>query len=193
MYELYLISEDCLTHPEIDAGESGASGGFWSVFLDLVNEPDWEPESEAGLNLHSDFAERKTFSKGEFEWTQEKGKRYLNNTRRNLTDLIRRYKISGNGANQVTHDKSDNELDNGDENRGRFNAEQAIRVARRNGDHTSNGDNQFSYLRHLPVDFLFTWHLFDKLNLLHFTCAQLAHGHGTSSHQSPTCVSWVSS
>ena len=78
------------------------------------------------LNLHSDFAERKTFSKGEFEWTQEKGKRYLNDTRRNLTDIIRRYEISGNGANQATRDNSDNELDDGDENRGRFNAKSTL-------------------------------------------------------------------
>ena len=130
-----------MTHSEINAGELRTGGGFWSVFLDTVNESEWEPESEAVPNLHSDFAERKTFLKGEFEWTQEKGKRYLNDTRRNLTDIIRRYEISGNGANQATHDDSDNELDNGDESRGRFNAKQAIRVARRNGDHTSNGDD----------------------------------------------------
>ena len=57
VYELYLTSQDCLTHSEIDAGESGAGGGFWSVFLDTVNEPEWEPETEAVPNLHSAFAE----------------------------------------------------------------------------------------------------------------------------------------
>lgn len=73
MYELYLTSQDCLTHSEIDAGESGAGGGFWAVFLDTVNEPEWEPESEAVPNLHSDFSERNTFSKGGFNGHRRRG------------------------------------------------------------------------------------------------------------------------
>ena len=59
------------------------------------------------------------------------GKKYLNAVQRNLTEIICKYELSCNGANQATHNDSNNEVDKSDEERGRFNAEQARRVAER--------------------------------------------------------------
>ena len=54
-----------------------------------------------------DFATPIDCIRGEYEWTVEKENVYLDELRRNLADMIRRYKISGNGDNQVIHDDSD--------------------------------------------------------------------------------------
>ena len=103
--------------------------------------------------------------------------------------MICKYEISGNGANQATYDDSDNELS--DENWGRFNAERAMRVAARrmrdgtsneSDGGTSNGDDGASFLHHLPVDYLHTWDVFDRHDIIRFTCAQLPKDQGVSSH-----------
>ena len=99
IYALYLRSQDCLARTDIDAGKSGAGVTLWASFIPMVNESDWGPETEAVPGLHPDFSERRTRKKGEYKWTVEKAKRYLNDVRRNLTDIIRRCEISENGAN----------------------------------------------------------------------------------------------
>ena len=124
--------------------------------IEMLIGREWEPITRSLPTLHSDFAEAITCIREDYEWTIEKGKNYLNEVRRHLADMIRRYEISGNGANQATHDDSDNELDEDEEHWGRFNAERAQRVALRRNE-TSNGDDCSAYLRHLPPDYLYTW------------------------------------
>ena len=43
-------------------------------------------------------------------------KRFLNDGRRNLTNMIRRYEVSENGANQEIHYDSEKEIEETDEN-----------------------------------------------------------------------------
>ena len=51
---------------------------------------------------------------------------------------------------------------------------------------TNDGNDQVNYLRSLPIDTLMMWHIFDKHNLLHFTCCQLSAGQSASSHETPS-------
>ena len=53
----------------------------------------------------------------------------------------------------------------------------------------SNGDDQASYLHHLPVDYLHTWDVFDRRDIIRFTCAQLPDDQGASSHGTPSPTS----
>ncbi|KAL9191592.1 hypothetical protein ACHAXT_001298 [Thalassiosira profunda] len=190
IYEAYMRSQDCLNRMEIDAGMSGAGADFHAMAVEQLNDREWVPECEAAPTLHSDFAYRRAVPRGDFEWTPEKLKKYIGDVRRNLSDMIRRYEISGNGSNQATHDDGDNEdaIESEEETWGRFNAERARRVAERRGEQdveTSGGDDRANFLRHLPVDWLYTWHAFDQRGLLHFTCVRLAQGQAANSHESP--------
>ena len=54
---------------------------------------------------------------------------------------------------------------------------------------TSNGDDRASFLHHLPVDYLHTWDIFDRHNIIRFTCAQLPEDQGASSHGTPSPTS----
>ena len=40
-------------------------------------------------------------------------------------------------------------------------------------------------MRDLPTDWMYTWHVFDSLNLLRFTCAQLGRDQRASSDETP--------
>jgi len=127
--------------------------------IEQLNDDDWEPQMRSLPTLHSDFASSITCTRGEYTWTAERVKSHLNDVRRNLTDMIRKYELSGNGANQAIHNNSDNEIDAGEEReerRGHFNAERAQRVAARRKE-TSDGDDRALFLRHLPTDYLYTW------------------------------------
>ena len=193
VFEAFMRMQNCLTRTEIDAGQSGAGTEFWELAIPRLNEDDWVPESQAVPSLHSEFALRRNWPRRGYEWTVEKGKKYLNDVRRDLTETIRRYEISGNGANQAVQD-DDNGHDN--INWGRFDAERARRVAEEriaagnlNPDATIDGDDRSSFLRHLPVDFLYTWFTLDRLNVIRFTCAQLSQDQSASSHSTPTPTS----
>ena len=185
VYAEYIKSQECLSRPEIDAGVSGAGAAFWDVFLEKVNDFDWEPQTRSLPTLHSNFREPITCSRGEYEWTLENGKKHLNELRRNLSEMIRRYEISGNGANQALHDDSENEIDEDEDKRGSFNSERAKRSAARRNE-TGSGDDRASYLRHLPADYLYAWDELDMLGLLHFTCARLSDRQSASSHATPS-------
>ena len=185
IYAAYMASQNCLSRPEVDAGEPQVGGTFWTMAVEMLNNREWEPSIGPLPTLHSDFVEAITCVREDYEWTIEKGKNYLNEVRRHLADMIRRYEISGNGANQATHDDSDNKLDEDEEHWGRFNAERAQRVALRRNE-TSNGDDRSAYLRHLPPDYLYTWDELDSHDLLHFTCAQLSVTQSANSHTTPT-------
>ena len=79
--------------------------------------------------------------------------------------MIGMYKLSGNGANQGTHDDSNNENEEGDDNWGRFNAERVLQVVERQN-LTNDEDDPASSLQHLPMDYLLTWHIIDKHNII---------------------------
>ena len=65
LYEAYLRLQVCLTRPQIDAGQSGAGTEFGDLALTRLNNPDWQPESEAVPDLHSNFAIRRAWLKGD--------------------------------------------------------------------------------------------------------------------------------
>ena len=116
IYAAFLLSQNYLTRSKINARMPGAGAKFLELAISTLNDADWVPETMIVSGLHPDFHVRISCPKGEYEWTIEKLKKYENDLRRNLTDMIRRYERSGAGSNQATHDDSDSGIDESDEN-----------------------------------------------------------------------------
>ena len=185
IFESYMRSQNCLTRSELDAGRSGAGTEFREMAVEKLNDEEWAPRLAATPSLHPDFAQPRTLVKGDYVWTTDKVKTFLNDVRRNLTSMIERYERSGNGSNQAALDGDTEEGGDADANWGRV---RQVFIAAE-GEATIDGDDRANFLQHLPVEYLYLWDTFDKHNLLRFTCARLSQANSASSHRTPQSTS----
>lgn len=180
----YIRSQDTLTRQELDARNSAnATPDFHDMATEKFNDSNWVPQTTPKGDLHSFFKEPIVcMKKDTYTLTREKSKQLLLDIKHNVNDICTCYEKSGNGAGQLPSDDDSSNSEDGssgvdntvddESNFGRFNKE----LARLQG-----GDDPHCFLKHQPVDLLYTWDVLDSLNLIHFTLTKLRGVNGVSS------------
>ncbi len=103
--EKYLLTQDVLTLPELDGGDSDQKeASFYDLIVEKFNDEDYIVTTDKLPNLHDDFSEQVAISKGDYTLSPKKARNLIAQMKPNILDLCQRYEANGNGSNMMDSD-----------------------------------------------------------------------------------------
>ena len=99
--QLYRSSHDLFTRSAVENGNSIMKVlDFYDKITELFNNPEFQPETQSLLDLHSDVVDPIKLKLGNYVMTRDKAKDIVVSFRPKLATMVHKYELSGNGAGQ---------------------------------------------------------------------------------------------
>lgn len=176
--EAFARLQDVQSRQQLDARNSEmAPPNFHDLAVAKFNDVDYVPVTRALPDLHPDLAIAKALPKRpEYDMTEEKSKALVATMRQELLKIIRKYNLSGSGADQVSEDS---------QSYGHVDLDKVIQE--------KGSDDRGNFLgAGQPVDVLYWWDVLDSAGLVHFTTALLTGDNAANSDSVPSVTSYQS-